>query len=30
VYKRQDDYRADARWAIAELVGRTHTTVELI
>ena len=25
-----DDYRADARWAIAELVGRTHTTVELI
>ena len=25
-----DDYRADARWAVAELVGRTHTTVELI
>ncbi|CAD5269910.1 MULTISPECIES: head completion/stabilization protein [Halomonadaceae] len=25
-----DDYRADARWAIAELVGRRHTTVELI
>lgn len=25
-----DDYRADARWAIAELVGRQHTTVELI
>ncbi|MCA8865621.1 MULTISPECIES: head completion/stabilization protein [unclassified Halomonas] len=25
-----DDYRADARWAIAELVGRSHTTVELI
>ena len=25
-----DDYRADARWAIAELTGRSHTTVELI
>ncbi|MCC4290424.1 head completion/stabilization protein [Vreelandella aquamarina] len=25
-----DDYRADARWAIAELTGRNHTTVELI
>lgn len=25
-----DDYLADARWAIAELVGRQHTTVELI
>lgn len=25
-----DDVRADARWAIAELTGRTHTTVELI
>jgi Phage head completion protein (GPL) len=25
-----DYYRADARWAIAELVGRSHTTVELI
>jgi hypothetical protein len=25
-----DAVRADARWAIAELTGRTHTTVELI
>ncbi|WP_447894223.1 head completion/stabilization protein [Vreelandella sp. GE22] len=25
-----DDYRADSRWAIAEIVGRSHTTVELI
>lgn len=25
-----DDYRRDARWAAAELVGRSHTTVELI
>ncbi|WP_302141757.1 head completion/stabilization protein [Halomonas alkalicola] len=25
-----DDYRGDARWAIAELTGRTHSTVELI
>ena len=25
-----DDYRADARWAVAELTGRNHTTVELI
>ena len=25
-----DDYRADARWAIAELTGRNHTAVELI
>ncbi|AQU84934.1 MULTISPECIES: head completion/stabilization protein [unclassified Halomonas] len=25
-----DDYRADAHWAIAELTGRHHTTVELI
>ncbi|WP_193092411.1 head completion/stabilization protein [Halomonas colorata] len=25
-----DDYRADAREAIAELTGRNHTTVELI
>ncbi|MFW6032451.1 MAG: head completion/stabilization protein [Phycisphaeraceae bacterium] len=25
-----DDVRADARWAIAELTGGTHTTVELI
>lgn len=25
-----DDYRADARWAIAEMTGRRHTTVELI
>ena len=25
-----DDYRADARWAIAELTGINHTTVELI
>lgn len=25
-----DDYRADARWAIAELAGINHTTVELI
>ncbi|WP_237673702.1 head completion/stabilization protein [Vreelandella profundi] len=25
-----DDYRADARWAIAELTGRSHTTVALI
>ena len=25
-----DDYRRDARWAIAELIGKTHMTVELI
>ncbi|WP_447555701.1 head completion/stabilization protein [Vreelandella sp. EE22] len=25
-----DDYRADAREAVAELIGRNHTTVELI
>ncbi|MFA5495181.1 MAG: head completion/stabilization protein [Porticoccaceae bacterium] len=25
-----DDYRRDARWAVAEITGRTHTTVELI
>ena len=25
-----DDYRADARWAVAEIEGRTHSTVELI
>lgn len=25
-----DDYRADARWAVAELTGRNHTTVDLI
>lgn len=25
-----DDVRADARWAISELTGRRHTTVELI
>ena len=25
-----DDYRRDARWAVAEIEGRTHTTVELI
>lgn len=25
-----DDYRADARWAVSELTGRTHSTVELI
>lgn len=25
-----DDYRADARWAIAELTGINHSTVELI
>lgn len=25
-----DSYRGDARWAIAELTGATHTTVELI
>lgn len=25
-----DDYRADARWAIAELTGHNHTTVDLV
>jgi len=25
-----DEYRRDARWAVAEIQGRTHTTVELI
>lgn len=25
-----DDYRRDAHWAVAELTGRTRTTVELI
>lgn len=25
-----DDYRRDARWAVAEIEGHTHTTVELI
>lgn len=25
-----EDYRRDSRWAVAEIVGRTHTTVELI
>lgn len=25
-----DDYRRDAAWAIADIVGRTHCTVELI
>lgn len=25
-----DDYRRDARWAVHEILGRTHTTVELI
>ncbi|SDG61257.1 Phage head completion protein (GPL) [Onishia taeanensis] len=25
-----DDVRRDARWAVAEIVGRHHTTVELI
>lgn len=25
-----DDYRRDARWAVSEIQGRTHTTVELI
>jgi hypothetical protein len=25
-----DDYRRDARWAISELTGHNHTTVELI
>ncbi|SHF00611.1 Phage head completion protein (GPL) [Modicisalibacter ilicicola DSM 19980] len=25
-----EDYRRDARWAVAEIVGRNHTTVELI
>lgn len=25
-----DDYRRDARWAVAELIGRNHSTVELI
>lgn len=25
-----DDYRRDARWAVAEIEDRTHTTVELI
>ncbi|SDK78657.1 Phage head completion protein (GPL) [Modicisalibacter muralis] len=25
-----DDYRRDARYAVAEIEGRTHTTVELI
>ena len=25
-----DDYRRDARWAVAEILGERHTTVELI
>lgn len=25
-----DDYRRNARWAVAEILGETHTTVELI
>ncbi len=25
-----DDYRRDARWAVAEITGRDHTAVELI
>lgn len=25
-----DDYRRDARWAVSEITGRTHSTVELI
>lgn len=25
-----DDYRRDARWAVAQILGRPHTTVELI
>lgn len=25
-----DDYRRDARWAVSEIEGRTHATVELI
>lgn len=25
-----DDYRRDARWAVSEILGRNHTTVELI
>lgn len=25
-----DDYRRDARWAVSEIVGEAHTTVELI
>ncbi|MDP2228966.1 MAG: head completion/stabilization protein [Moraxellaceae bacterium] len=25
-----DDYRRDARWAVSEIEGRTHSTVELI
>lgn len=25
-----DDYRRDARWAVSEITGRLHTTVELI
>src|SRR5699024_9381159 len=25
-----DDYRRDARWAVAEITGHTHSTVELI
>jgi len=25
-----DDYRRDARWAVSEITGRNHTTVELI
>jgi hypothetical protein len=25
-----DDYRRDARWAVSEIEGRAHTTVELI
>ncbi|WP_110709187.1 head completion/stabilization protein [Salinicola sp. CR57] len=25
-----DNYRRDARWAVAEIVGRSHVTVELI
>ncbi|WP_416139083.1 head completion/stabilization protein [Halomonas sp. HK25] len=25
-----DDYRRDARWAVSEILGESHTTVELI
>lgn len=25
-----EDYRRDARWAVAEIIGTTHTTVDLI
>ncbi|MBY5969924.1 head completion/stabilization protein [Halomonas denitrificans] len=25
-----DDYRRDARWAVSEILGKAHTTVELI